>query len=167
MTCFKLRDALLQEHCLWPHLFGRYPAFFKIRCCLIFNTFVEELYVHRKRPSLWPLPSNPPRHSSSVPLLLNVIMLCSRIHIQHLETQATWRRRRVIVFDLVRSISRYFAKSNHFPREKNARRGEHVRKVGCLLKGRPHLTWAKKVWSAFLKSAYLFKFSLYTKKVWS
>ena len=47
-----------------------------------------------------------------------VVMLCSKINTQRLEPQATWRRRRVIVFGLARSISRYFGKSKHFPREK-------------------------------------------------
>ena len=71
--------------------------------------------------------SNPPRHSSSVPLSLAVVMLCSRINIQRLETQATWRRRRVIVFGLARSISRYFAifrEKQSFPtREERSSKG--------------------------------------------
>ena len=38
-----------------------------------------------------------------------VVMLFSRSNIQHLEPQASWRRRRVIVFGPARSISLYFA----------------------------------------------------------
>ena len=126
----------------------------------------------KKRPCLWPhliRPySNPPRHSASVPLSLAAVVLWSRISTHRLETQATCRRRRVIVFGLARSISkyfaifrdisryfaifrdisRYFAKSNKFPREKNARRREHVQKVCCLLNGSPHLIWLNKVWTA-------------------
>ena len=44
--------------------------------------------------------SNSPRHSASVPLSLAAVMLCSKINTKHLETQVTWRRRRVIVFGL-------------------------------------------------------------------
>ena len=62
-----------------------------------------------------------------------VVMECCRINTQHLKPQATWSCRRVIGFGLARSISRYFAKGNNFPREKNARRGEHVQKVGYTI----------------------------------
>ena len=52
--------------------------------------------------------SNSPRHSASVSPSLAACMLCSRISTQHVQTQAAWRRRRVIIFGLARSISRYF-----------------------------------------------------------
>ena len=136
----------------------------------------------QKRPCLWPhliRPySNPPRHSASVPLSLAAVVLWSRISTQHLETQATWRRRRVIVFGLARSISRYFvifrdisryfAKSNNFPRETTLGEGNtskrqptfwcfrYIRKRCGHKQGREHGSyiilkifkrWCQKVWS--------------------
>ena len=87
-----------------------------------------------------------------------VVMKRYGINTQHLKPQATWIRRRVIGFGLARCFSRYFAKSNHFPREKNARRREHVQKADHLLKGNQHLFSPNKVVIAFRKVVCLLEF---------
>ena len=81
-----------------------------------------------------------------------VVMLCPRINTKRLEPQATWRRRRVIVFGLAQSTSQYFAifrEKQTFPTRGNACRGEHVQEVDHLLKGNQHLFSPDKVVIAF------------------
>ena len=152
-------DERQLEHCLWPHLlrppFRSIPGGFQNK---VWPYFVLPYFSHVCGKVVWTSKTsqfmttpylNPTRHSSSVPL-----SLCCALEL----ISSIWRRGPPgdagewsfsVWREVFRDISWYFAKSNHFPREKNARRGEHVQKVDHLSKGNQHLFSPNKVVIAF------------------